>query len=141
MRNLVVQIEAARRALPEVEFTNIAHSRAGELIAVAPVDKWFAYYWWEDWGKAPEFAFTVDIHRKPGYDPCELWFDYRRMARTFRLATGTNPAQVKSSHGRVDADPRNWGVFLSDAPMELPESFAATDFAPAVQRHFSEIGC
>ena len=135
------KIEAARRALPEVEFTNIAHSRAGELIAVAPVDKWFAYYWWEDWGKAPEFAFTVDIHRKPGYDPCELWFDYRRMARTFRLATGTNPAQVKSSHGRVDADPRNWGVFLSDAPMELPESFAATDFAPAVQRHFSEIGC
>ena len=131
------RIEAARQALPGMEFTSLVHPRAGELVAVAPADKWFAYYWWADWAKAPGFAFTVDIHRKPGYDPCELWFDYRRMARTFRLATGTNPALVKGSHGRVDADPRNWGVLLADQPVELPDHVAATDFAAVVRRWFA----
>ena len=131
------RIDAARQALPGVEFTSIAHSRAGELIAVAPADKWFAYYWWEDLGKAPGFAFTVDIHRKPGYDPCELWFDYRRMARTFRLATVTNTAMVKGSHGRVDAESRNWGVLLSDKLVELPEYVEAKGFASVVRRQFA----
>ena len=132
------KIDAVRAALPEVEFTTIAHPRAGELVAVAPPDKWFAYYWWEDWKKAPEFAFTVDIHQKPGYDPCELWFDYRRMARTWRLATGTNPALVKGSHGRVDANPQDWGALVLSEPVKgLPVQLAATDLAALVV----EIGC
>jgi predicted AlkP superfamily pyrophosphatase or phosphodiesterase len=124
---------AARSTLQrstDVTFASIAHPRAGELIAVAPRDKWFAYYWWDDWAKAPEFAFTVDIHRKPGYDPCELWFDYGRMARTFKIATGTDPSRVKASHGRVDDDPRDWAVCAG--MMDLPEKMSATDFAPLV---------
>ncbi|MEI6083089.1 MAG: nucleotide pyrophosphatase/phosphodiesterase family protein [Verrucomicrobiota bacterium] len=128
------KLDAARAALPGVEFTTLAHPRAGELIAVAPADKWFAYYWWEDWNKAPEFAYTVDIHRKPGYDPCELWFDYGRMARTFKLATGTNPALVKGSHGRVGDDPRDWAVLLTQEDLGLPDQVTATDLAPLVSR-------
>ena len=53
----------------------IDHPGSGELIAIADPDAWFPYYWWLDDAKAPPFARTVDIHRKPGYDPVELFFD------------------------------------------------------------------
>ena len=51
------------------------HPRSGELVALAEPDAWFAYPYWLDDRMAPDFARTVDIHRKPGYDPCELFFD------------------------------------------------------------------
>jgi predicted AlkP superfamily pyrophosphatase or phosphodiesterase len=53
----------------------IDHARAGDLVAVANADAWFTYYYWMDDAKAPDFARTVDIHRKPGYDPVELFLD------------------------------------------------------------------
>ena len=53
----------------------IDHPRAGDLIAVAPENAWFTYYYWLDDARAPDFARTVDIHRKPGYDPVELFLD------------------------------------------------------------------
>ncbi|QTN30995.1 alkaline phosphatase family protein [Akkermansiaceae bacterium] len=51
------------------------HPRSGDLIAIADPDAWFTYYYWTDDAKAPDFARTIDIHRKPGYDPCELFID------------------------------------------------------------------
>lgn len=51
------------------------HPRAGDLIAIAKPNAWFTYYYWTDDAKAPDFARTIDIHRKPGYDPCELFID------------------------------------------------------------------
>ncbi len=51
------------------------HPRSGELVAIAKADRWFSYYYWLDDGRAPDFARTVDIHRKPGYDPVELFVD------------------------------------------------------------------
>ena len=51
------------------------HPRAGELVVLSRADSWFAYPYWLDDRLAPDFARTVDIHRKPGYDPCELFFD------------------------------------------------------------------
>lgn len=135
----VTAARAALAAAHPLDWETLAHPRAGELIAVAPRDQWFAYYWWDDWARAPEFAFTVDIHRKPGYDPCELWFDYRRMARTFRLATGTNPDLVRGSHGRVDTDPAGWATLVVDdrvaaAAGPVPGPVAATELAPLVTR-------
>jgi predicted AlkP superfamily pyrophosphatase or phosphodiesterase len=132
-------IAATRAALQGVEFTHIDHPRSGELIAIAPPDKWFAYYWWNDWAKAPEFAFTVDIHRKPGYDPCELWFDWPRLLRTRRLpTTATKPELVKGSHGRVGNDSHDWATLLLDERAaniaSLPEHADATDLAPLVCR-------
>ncbi len=50
-------------------------ARAGDLVAVTESDAWFTYYYWDDDAKAPDFARTVDIHRKPGYDPAELFID------------------------------------------------------------------
>lgn len=54
---------------------HVAHERAGDFIAVAAAKSWFTYYYWEDDAKAPDFARIVDIHRKPGYDPVEMFTD------------------------------------------------------------------
>ncbi len=73
---------------------NIDHERSGELIAVADQDKWFSYYWWYEKERAPPFARNVDIHRKPGYDPLELFIEpnTRSISQDVTL--------VKGSHGR-----------------------------------------
>lgn len=54
---------------------HLDHPRSGELIAIADPDAWFTYYYWLEDSRAPDFARTVDIHRKPGYDPVELFLD------------------------------------------------------------------
>jgi predicted AlkP superfamily pyrophosphatase or phosphodiesterase len=72
----------------------IDHERSGELVAISERDRWFSYYWWHDESKAPDFAHKVDIHRKPGYDPAELFVDPK--TRSIPLNAGV----VKGSHGR-----------------------------------------
>jgi hypothetical protein len=86
------------------------HPRAGELVALAAPDAWFAYPYWLDDARAPDFARTVDIHRKPGFDPCELFATsrVRPMLRLAQKALGfryrmdvvpLEPARVRGSHG------------------------------------------
>jgi len=73
----------------------IAHERSGDLVAMASDGHWFAYPWWEDKNEAPDYARHVDIHNKPGYDPCELFFGW---------PPGTvsrNTTKIKGSHGRI----------------------------------------
>lgn len=72
----------------------IDNERSGELVAVSEKDKWFSYYWWHEEKMAPPFAGTVDIHRKPGYDPLELFFDRERKSIPF------DTSLIKGSHGR-----------------------------------------
>ena len=72
----------------------IDHERSGELIAVSARDRWFSYYWWYDENRAPDFAGKVDIHRKPGYDPVELFIDQK--TKSIPL----DARLVKGSHGR-----------------------------------------
>ncbi len=92
------------------------HPRSGELIALAKPDAWFVYYYWLDERRAPDFARTVDIHRKPGYDPCEL-FSTSNLRAALRLAQKKmglrykmdviplQPHLVQGSHGmRPDAE-------------------------------------
>jgi hypothetical protein len=55
--------------------TALDHPRSGELVAISAADRWFTYYYWLDDDRAPDYARTVDIHRKPGYDPVELFMD------------------------------------------------------------------
>jgi len=73
----------------------INHQRSGDLIAISNQDKWFSYYWWFDQLKAPTFSRRVDIHRKPGYDPVELFFD------PSTKSISLNGKLVKGSHGRL----------------------------------------
>jgi predicted AlkP superfamily pyrophosphatase or phosphodiesterase len=73
----------------------IGHPRSGQVVLVAGDGAWFAYPWWERKAEAPDYAAHVDIHNKPGYDPCELFFGWPP------LTVSTNAARVKGSHGRI----------------------------------------
>ncbi|HVJ68685.1 MAG TPA: alkaline phosphatase family protein [Caulifigura sp.] len=82
------------------------HERSGEVVLIAKPESWFAYYWWLDDSKAPPFARTVDIHRKPGYDPVELFID----------SSGQTPLDatlVKGSHGQLATESAREGVLIS----------------------------
>ncbi len=105
------------------------HDRAGELIAVADKDSWFTYYYWQDDSKAPDFARTVDIHRKPGYDPVELFtnpdlsllplrvgFKLLKKQLGFRMLMDVIPLKpelVKGSHGRLPDNEEGGPVLIS----------------------------
>jgi predicted AlkP superfamily pyrophosphatase or phosphodiesterase len=105
----------------------IDHARAGDLVAIANPNAWFTYYYWLEDARAPDFARTVDIHRKPGYDPVELFLDPAiripalsvgwRLAKKvlgFRMLMDVIPLDatlVKGSHGRPDV-PRDEGPLI-----------------------------
>jgi len=81
---MVPEVKRTLEALPGVESVlddegkravGLDHPRSGELVAVSKADRWFTYYYWLDDDVAPDYARTVDIHRKPGYDPVELFLD------------------------------------------------------------------
>jgi predicted AlkP superfamily pyrophosphatase or phosphodiesterase len=122
------------------------HERAGELVLVAEPDAWFTYYYWLDDAMAPDFARLVEIHRKPGYDPAELFFDpaapgaakrragvalarkklgMRYLMSVVGLDEGARA--VRGSHGRLPADPADGPVLLCSAPDAAQDRFAATD--------------
>lgn len=63
------------RTAAEIWGDGVATGRGGDFIAIAAADAWFTYYFWQDDAVAPDYARTIDIHRKPGYDPCELFID------------------------------------------------------------------
>ena len=96
IRRVLENIEGIERVLSaeDKKILNINHERSGDLIALANKDAWFTYYWWYDDTKAPNFAKTVDIHRKPGYDPAELFIDPN--TKSIPL----NPDKIRASHGR-----------------------------------------
>jgi predicted AlkP superfamily pyrophosphatase or phosphodiesterase len=120
----------------EKEAAGIDHARAGDLVAVADENAWFTYYYWLEDCVAPDFARTVDIHRKPGYDPVELFLDPElsfpklriaaRLAQKklgFRMLMDVIPLDatlVKGSHGRRPADSADYPVVISQRPTLLP---------------------
>jgi len=105
------------------------HSRAGDLVAVATPDAWFTYYYWLEDARAPDFARTVDIHRKPGYDPVELFIDPKikfpklRIARRLlqkklgcRMLMDVVPLDatlVKGSHGALPANRAEYPIAIA----------------------------
>lgn len=96
------------------EVFHVKHDRSAEIVLVARSNAWFAYYWWLDDAKAPPYARTVDIHRKPGYDPVELFIEMP--ARAIPL----NASLVKGSHGHPSS--ASEAILLaSDASAILPD--------------------
>jgi predicted AlkP superfamily pyrophosphatase or phosphodiesterase len=130
VRALLAERPGVARALAGRERGEVGldHPRAGDVVLLARDDAWFAYPWWLDDARAPDYARTVDIHRKPGYDPCELFVDPRlafprlRVARRlaakklgFRYRMDVvplDPPLVKGSHGVAPRDPLD-GPFLA----------------------------
>jgi predicted AlkP superfamily pyrophosphatase or phosphodiesterase len=130
------------------------HPRAGDLIAVAAERAWFTYYYWMDDALAPDFARCVDIHRKPGYDPAELFLDPQlplvnlkilwRLARKrlgFRMLMDVIPLDaslVKGSHGRRVIVPEEQPVFICASSAAIPEQIDSTAVAAMIQGQMQE---
>jgi predicted AlkP superfamily pyrophosphatase or phosphodiesterase len=134
------------------------HPRSGELVAIAKADRWFSYYYWLDDARAPDFARTVDIHRKPGYDPVELFVD--PAIRVPALAIGSRLARrklgmrtlldvislkdtqlVRGSHGRLPDHADHGPLVISSVPDLLPDGeVQATAFKQLVLAHVFDRG-
>lgn len=119
-------------AVVHPEELRLKHPRSGDWIAMAEPDAWFTYYYWLEDNLAPDFARTVDIHRKPGYDPCELFITskvraLRRVAQKklgFRMKMDViplDPSLVGGSHGLVNSLEHNPVVIGPDAPEDILE--------------------
>ncbi|MFT7667574.1 MAG: putative AlkP superfamily pyrophosphatase or phosphodiesterase [Planctomycetota bacterium] len=108
------------------------HERAGDIVVLAKDGAWFTYYYWLDESERPDFATTVDIHSKPGYDPVELFVDPKLKLPVARIARRvlqkklgfrylmdvipTDASLIGGSHGRHAADVLDGPVFLSSLP-------------------------
>jgi predicted AlkP superfamily pyrophosphatase or phosphodiesterase len=129
------------------------HPRSGELVAISSADRWFSYYYWLDDDRAPDYSRTVDIHRKPGYDPVELFVDpairWPKLAVAARLARRAmgqrtlldvislkDTQLVRGSHGRLTDRPEDGPLVISSRPDLLPEgALPATGFKQLVLDH------
>jgi len=154
VRSLLEKTEGVAQVMAKKEKseTGVDHPRAGDLIAVAEPNAWFTYYYWRDDRLAPDFARTVDIHRKPGYDPVELFLDTQIRFPKLRIAwrllqkkmgfrilmdvIPLNPMLVEGSHGRRPEDEADFPVLISPNPSLLSNSkIEATDVYHVLKRH------
>lgn len=89
VRDVLLGLDGVRDVVAP-DALHLQHRRSGDWIALAQPDAWFDYYYWFNDSDAPDFARTVDIHRKPGYDPAELFMtsSWRAMARLFQKKLG-----------------------------------------------------
>ncbi|OGR05761.1 MAG: phosphodiesterase [Deltaproteobacteria bacterium RIFOXYD12_FULL_50_9] len=129
------------------------HERSGDLVLIANSDKWFTYYFWNDDNKAPDYARTVNIHAKPGYDPCELFLDpaisFPKAAIGWTLlkkflgfryvmeVVPLNADLVKGSHGRITDHHADQGpLFMTTEPRLLDNpTVEATDVYGLMMDH------
>lgn len=131
------------------------HPRAGDLVAVARRDAWFTYYYWLDDRRAPDFARTVDIHRKPGYDPAELFVDPRLPAPGVRIAcyllrqalgcrallevVPLDASLVRGSHGRLPDRPEEGPLFITRQSHLLGSAeLEPTEVSDRILRHLTD---
>lgn len=127
------------------------HERSGELVLVAEQDAWFTYYYWLSDDHAPDFARGVEIHRKPGFDPAELFFDpddpraklkaglnlvkKRAGLRYAMNVVPTDPRWVGGTHGRLPADPQQGPVLLCSDPSSKRSRIGAVDVRDLILDH------
>ncbi|ALD21285.1 alkaline phosphatase family protein [Hymenobacter sp. DG25A] len=139
VRELLEKVPGVDRVLgPEEKAAHhLNHARAGELIAVAEKGAWFTYYYWLDDARAPDFARIVDIHRKPGYDPVEMFTNptirflkpkiglkLLRKKLGFRMLMDIIPLDaslIKGSHGREPETPAEGPLLMSRSHQLLPQ--------------------
>ena len=152
VRDLLAALPGTARVLAGEERAEIGldHARAGELVLLSEPHAWFAYPYWLDDRRAPDFARTVNIHAKPGYDPCELFFDPKRWWPMGRMAwrllekklgfrvlfdvVPLDPSLVKGSHGLPVANPLDRPVLIGDGPEPAPAEVALTEVRDLVLR-------
>ena len=139
--SLLSNVDGVEQVIQEDERGDLAHERCGEIVAIAKQNCWFTHDWWDNEATAPDYQQTVDIHRKPGYDPRELFLakgwrgSKPRIAlkilakkigfRTLFNVIETNPTVVQGSHGRIPAMGATSPIIIP------PTSFEDTDLIPA----------
>lgn len=144
-RSAVLSQEGVELVLDRTEQASLGinHPRAGDLVAIADARSWFTYYYWLDDAVAPDFARTVDIHRKIGYDPVELFIDPNLRVPAARIAAfllkkklgvrglleviPLDPTLVKGSHGRIPERTEDHPVLIADRLGSAPSVIHATD--------------
>ncbi|MBL4893199.1 MAG: alkaline phosphatase family protein [Rhizobiaceae bacterium] len=155
VKKLVEGLEGVERVLDKKgkKAEGLDHPRSGDLVAISNDDRWFSYYYWLDDEKAPDYARTVDIHRKPGYDPVELFVDpdlrFPMLQMAFKLAKRKlgfrnlldvislkRTRVVKGSHGRLTDNPDDGPMIISSRSDLLGEGpVEAVDFKKLVLDH------
>lgn len=154
VRRIVEQLDGVERVLDEAGKRDLGldHPRSGELVALAEPDAWFTYYYWLIDDRAPDFARTVEIHRKPGYDPVELFLDpaiampklalgWRLLKKRlgFRSLMDVIPLDaglVQGSHGRADISAEHGPLLASSVPELIPgESVHASEVKALLLAH------
>jgi predicted AlkP superfamily pyrophosphatase or phosphodiesterase len=134
VKDLLTPVQGVARVLAGEERVamGLNHSRCGELVLLSERDSWFAYPFWLNDPDAPDYARAVAIHHKPGFDPCELFFDpkfrlpklhaARRVLEKklgFRMTMDVVPLDasiVKGSHGLAAADPKDRPILIGHGP-------------------------
>lgn len=115
------------------------------MVLIANENSWFTYYFWLDDTKAPDYARMVDIHKKPGYDPLELFMTSKaraaykllRKKAGFRYVMDVIPLDaslIRGSHGRLPADKRFHPVLVSDIATKQKD-ISATDVYDVIWQH------
>lgn len=121
----------------EQKVHHIDHQRSGDFVLMADKDSWFTYYFWLDDARAPDYARCVDIHKKPGYDPVEMFMSsklragYKLLKKKagFRYVMDVIPLDatlIKGSHGRNNVESPYRPVLISSDKIQA-ESIGATD--------------
>jgi predicted AlkP superfamily pyrophosphatase or phosphodiesterase len=139
VRALLERVDGVAEVWGETEKRThgLDHERSGELVVLAEPDAWFTYYYWLEDACAPDFARTVEIHRKPGYDPVELFVDpaitFPKLSIGWRLAKRAlgmralmdviplDASLVRGSHGRADTSYARGPLVMSSEAALLPE--------------------
>ncbi len=146
VKELLKGINGVERVLShnELEEAHLNHDRCGDLLLIADKNSWFTYYFWMDDAKAPDYARMVDIHKKPGYDPVEMFTDPEdkfvmpkvilkllKKKLGFRTVMNIIPLKanlVKGSHGRIPEDQSDYPVFIKNNKGSLKqELFKSTE--------------
>jgi predicted AlkP superfamily pyrophosphatase or phosphodiesterase len=137
----IPKVKEVLAALPGVERVlgieeraeiHLNHPRSGELILLSQPKAWFAYPFWPEDRYAPDYARSVAIHHKPGFDPCELFLDPKRTFPKLRLirrliqkklgfrtifdVIPLDASIVRGSHGLPAADANDRPILIGHGP-------------------------
>ncbi len=152
VKKLLEGIPGVEKVLADEDRGLLGHQRCGDLVVVADKHSWFTYYYWQDDRKAPDFARMVDIHKKPGYDPVEMFTDPEdrlvvpkvilkllKKKLGFRTVLDIIPLKaglVKGSHGRIPEDEADYPLIISsNKKFALQGRVEAVDVFDILRKH------
>jgi hypothetical protein len=150
VKKILPQIKGVAKVLDKEQQKNyhIDHERSGDFVLMADEKSWFTYYFWMNDAVAPDYARVVDIHKKPGYDPVELFMTSKARAgyKLLRKKIGLryvmdviplDASLVKGSHGSTEVDEKFFPILITDEPV-AKSSLLATDIYDVIWQHLTK---